>query len=68
MMTNESSEAARSCAADMDAGGGNVVCKTCRAEVPISEAKSVEAVDYVVYFCGLDCYEEWLQGSQSKRA
>ena len=36
-----------------------VKCEVCLKEVPRSEAKSAEAVDYVVHFCGLDCYEEW---------
>ena len=37
----------------------NIACEICRTQVPISEAKSEEAVDYVLYFCGLDCYEKW---------
>lgn len=36
-----------------------VSCKVCREEIPLSEAKSVEGQDYVWYFCGLDCYEQW---------
>jgi hypothetical protein len=36
-----------------------VPCFQCGEVVPISEAKSFEAVDYVIYFCGLDCYAEW---------
>lgn len=36
-----------------------VVCEVCMKEVPKSEATIPEAVDYVVYFCGLDCYEKW---------
>ncbi|HKE42819.1 MAG TPA: DUF3330 domain-containing protein [Casimicrobiaceae bacterium] len=36
-----------------------VVC-VCEQEVPISEALIPEAVDYVVYFCGLDCYDRWV--------
>jgi hypothetical protein len=28
----------------------------CHREIPVSEAKSEEAVDYVLYFCGMDCY------------
>jgi len=31
----------------------------CLKEVPVSEATVPEATDYVVYFCGLDCYERW---------
>lgn len=36
-----------------------VACTVCRHEVPASEAVVAEAVDYVVYFCGLDCYQRW---------
>ena len=36
-----------------------VACEVCRTEIPISEAKNEEAVDYVLYFCGLDCYAKW---------
>ena len=36
-----------------------ISCEVCLKEIPLSEAKSEEATDYVVYFCGLDCYETW---------
>ena len=36
-----------------------VECETCLKEIPKSEAKVSEAGDYIVYFCGLDCYEKW---------
>ena len=36
-----------------------VKCEVCLKEIPQSEAKSAEAIDYVLYFCGLDCYERW---------
>ncbi len=36
-----------------------VACNVCLKEIPISEAKSVEASDYVAHFCGLDCYKKW---------
>jgi len=36
-----------------------VACKVCLTEIPRSEASSSEASDYVVHFCGLDCYEKW---------
>lgn len=38
-----------------------VSCEICLKEVPISEAKVSEAQDYVMYFCGLDCYDKWQQ-------
>ena len=36
-----------------------VSCEICLKEIPRSEAKSEEASDYVLYFCGLNCYEKW---------
>mgnify|MGYP003578089264 FL=1 len=48
---------------DIDADGFSlpmqVSCHTCRHEIPLSEAVVPEARDYVVHFCGLDCYERW---------
>lgn len=36
-----------------------VSCEACLKEIPVSEAKSEEAADYVIFFCGLECYELW---------
>jgi hypothetical protein len=36
-----------------------VACGVCLKEVPKSEAVSPEASDYVIYFCGLDCFATW---------
>lgn len=36
-----------------------VKCEVCLKEIPKSDAQSAEARDYVAYFCGLECYEEW---------
>ena len=36
-----------------------VVGEICLKEVPITEATVPEATDYVVHFCGLECYEKW---------
>jgi hypothetical protein len=33
-------------------------------EIPLSEAKSEEACDYIIYYCGLDCYETWVTQKQ----
>lgn len=38
-----------------------VPCAQCLKEVPVSEAKVAEAVDYVGYFCGLECYAKWAE-------
>jgi len=36
-----------------------VSCEVCLKEIPISEASSVKATDYIMYYCGLECYEKW---------
>lgn len=36
-----------------------VCCEMCLKEVPKSEAAVPEATDYVLYFCGLECYQQW---------
>ena len=36
-----------------------VPCEVCQKEIPKSAALSAEDQDYVLYFCGPDCYEEW---------
>lgn len=36
-----------------------VACAVCLKEVPVTEATVPEALDYVVHFCGLECYELW---------
>ena len=36
-----------------------VACEVCLKRIPVSEAQSAEATDYVAYFCGLDCYDKW---------
>ena len=36
-----------------------VSCNLCLESVPLSESEVSEAEDYVAYFCGLECYEEW---------
>jgi len=36
-----------------------VACEVCFKEIPLSEATSVKATDYIVYYCGLECYDKW---------
>lgn len=39
--------------------GEYIKCEICLKEIPKSEAQSFEAQDYVMHFCGLDCYSKW---------
>jgi hypothetical protein len=43
-----------------------VHCEVCRQEVPQSLAKSVEAQDYVLFFCGLDCFDAWKNSAKKE--
>lgn len=45
-----------------------VACEMCLKQVPSSEAVMAEAVDYVAYFCGLECYERWKHRGESAPA
>ncbi len=38
-----------------------IACELCMKEIPKSEANVAEAADYLLYFCGLDCYDAWQQ-------
>ena len=44
-----------------------VACEFCLKEVPKSEAQSADAWDYVAYFCGPKCYEEWVAEQMEER-
>ncbi len=39
----------------------HIQCNVCQNEVPKSVAKSFEGSDYVFYFCGPNCYDNWLK-------
>jgi hypothetical protein len=45
-----------------------IVCRICEREVPVSEAVVPEATDYMVHFCGLDCYARWTSSRQDELA
>ena len=58
---------------------GHVSCEVCAKAVPKSKALWAESKDYVAYFCGANCYENWygdraparppheVQGGQGRR-
>lgn len=46
---------------------GTVPCAMCLKEVPLSAAKSGEAVDYLLHFCGLECFEQWKARGRATR-
>ena len=44
-----------------------VACTVCLKEIPISEAKSEEATDYVFHFCGSECYAKWKEQADKEK-
>ena len=44
----------------------NVSCEICLKEVPHSEMQTAEIDDYVMNFCGLECYELWRNKEATK--
>jgi hypothetical protein len=40
-----------------------VSCTICHREVPRAESLSAEGQDYLWFFCGLGCYEQWHQSA-----
>ncbi len=36
-----------------------LACRICLSEIPASAKDSPEAQDYVLYYCGIDCFDEW---------
>lgn len=39
--------------------GPTLPCEMCMKEIPESVAQSYEGPDYVLYFCGNDCFDKW---------
>ncbi len=40
-----------------------VACAVCLKEVPGDAGLSADVQDYVLYFCGLDCFSAWKQAA-----
>jgi hypothetical protein len=45
-----------------------VACHTCQREVPRSVAEQAEGADYLLYFCGLDCFAKWRSEAERSAA
>ena len=38
---------------------GSTQCLRCQRVVPLDEVVVLEAVPYLIHFCGLECYAQW---------
>ena len=45
-----------------------IACEICLSEIPDSVNVSSEADEYVSNYCGLECYQEWRDQQQEKKA
>ncbi len=43
-----------------------ISCSVCRREIPLSSALTPQGEDYVLYFCGIECYEEFAAEQRSE--
>ena len=42
----------------------HIACGVCLKEVPKSGAMVAEAADYMLHFCGLECFAKWKAGDK----
>jgi len=45
-----------------------VSCEACMRQIPSEEAYRAEAEDYVLWFCGLDCYTAWKEEAAGEKS
>lgn len=38
-----------------------ISCEICLTSIPKERAQHAETDDYVAYFCGLECYDQWVK-------
>ncbi len=42
-------------------------CEICIKEVPMMSGKALEIDDYVMHFCGLECFDKWHKQAENKK-
>jgi len=42
-------------------------CDICLREIPHTDSCYEQAGDYVLHFCGLECYRQWRESVQDER-
>ncbi len=42
-----------------------VSCRICRKEIPLSTALTPQGAEYIGYFCGIECYEEFIAEAEN---
>ncbi len=42
-----------------------IACSVCRKEIPLSAALTPQGAEYIGFFCGMECYEEFVAEQKS---
>lgn len=42
-----------------------IPCSVCRKEIPLSSALTPQGAEYIEYFCGIECYQEFMAMQKS---
>lgn len=45
-----------------------IACDICRKEIPVSAAFTPQGAEYIGFFCGMECYEEFMQAHKAAEA
>ncbi len=45
-----------------------IACAICRKEIPLSSAFTPQGAEYIGFFCGIECYEEFLAEQKSNES
>jgi hypothetical protein len=45
-----------------------IACAVCRKEIPLSSAFTPQGAEYIGFFCGIECYEEFLAEQKSNES
>ena len=43
-----------------------IPCEVCMSEIPDSVSFNAEADEYVSSYCGLECYQQWLEKKEKE--
>ncbi len=45
-----------------------IPCSVCRKEIPLSSALTPNGAEYIAHFCGIECYQEFLEAQKKSDA
>ncbi len=45
-----------------------IACAVCRKEIPVSAAFTPQGAEYIGFFCGMECYQEFVAEQKAEPA